>query len=308
MEPVLRPIRHTPTPTVEKEDTQNPRSTPAPVRYPLHYVGHMHDPYETIDAARAMQAEFAAIARAVLLAALETGRDAPDLHVPQRPTRRAVFVASHTEPDEMSPATLTVFGMTLAVAGYDVDMVPYGRAVTPADLSGADLVVALPVFDYPSGDDTSAYDEAWSDAEVAALEEYVANGGFLVLTNSARRLRYGHTAAADVNEDWADANALAGRFGVRYDDRRFSGEVFAAVQGGDDWVAGVTALETAGGNAVAFTAEGGEVLAALDGIPVAARLAYGRAGGRLLVLADLSLLGARQIDTPNILFWQNMLR
>ena len=43
--------------------------------------------------------------------------------------------------------------MALAWAGFDVDMVPYGAAVTSADLHDADLVIVLPVHDYPSPTD-----------------------------------------------------------------------------------------------------------------------------------------------------------
>ena len=63
-----------------------------------------------------------------------------------------------------------------------MDLIPYGQAVTAADLGSTDLVVALPVADYPSTEGDSAQDdEAWSQGEIAALEAYVTNGGLLVL-------------------------------------------------------------------------------------------------------------------------------
>ena len=46
----------------------------------------------------------------------------------------------------MSPFAMTGFGMALAWAGYDVDLIPYGQPVTAEDLAGVDLVVALQVY------------------------------------------------------------------------------------------------------------------------------------------------------------------
>jgi hypothetical protein len=70
----------------------------------------------------------------------------------------------------------------VAWEGFDVDVVPYGQAATPADLAESDLVVLLPVIDYPDPTaDPTIYDEAWSQAEVESLVTYVAQGGLMVL-------------------------------------------------------------------------------------------------------------------------------
>ena len=84
-------------------------------------------------------------------------------------------------------------------------------------------MVVLPVLDLPTpeGED-SLYDEAWTEGEMEALEAYVAGGGLLVLTNSRHRLKYG-TQGLDPNEDWSDANALASRFGVTYQEGTLTG-------------------------------------------------------------------------------------
>jgi len=52
----------------------------------------------------------------------------------------------------MAPTTFTDMGMAFEMLGFDVDMLPYGQAFGAADLADADLVVALPVVDYPSPD------------------------------------------------------------------------------------------------------------------------------------------------------------
>jgi len=46
------------------------------------------------------------------------------------------------------------------------------------------------------------------------LTSYVEQGGFLVLTNSAHHLFRGRAGVA--NEDWPDANAVAGPFGISF--------------------------------------------------------------------------------------------
>src|SRR5512135_325987 len=141
----------------------------------IHYASHIHDPYDTVGLARESGAVLQQMAQVALAAALETGRDDPDLRVAPVPDRRALFIASHTEPTLVGPIGFIDMAMTLAWAGFDVDMIPYGQPLARSDLANVDLVVALPVMDYPSldGGDVTLYDEAWNPAEIDALEDYV---------------------------------------------------------------------------------------------------------------------------------------
>lgn len=276
---------------------------------PLHYAAHIHDPYDRLELAQEMGHVLEQMARVALIAALETGQDAPDLRVSPAPDRRALFVASHTEAVHMSPTTFTDLGMTLLMSGFDVDLVPYGQQVTSADLQDADLVVALPVVDYPSPDgDPHVYDEAWSQEEIAALEDYVIGGGLLVLTNSRYRLKYGNQLL-EPNEDWQDVNTLGERFGVSYQEGSLSAESAVRPELGSQLMAGVSSLKLAPGNDVPFTvSEGTQALAvARLGEELAiALLDHGQAGGQVLVLTDVSLLGAEWESPPNMTFWQNL--
>jgi hypothetical protein len=273
----------------------------------VHYAGHLHDPYDTVELAREVGDVLEQMARVALAAALETGREDPDLHVTPRPDRRALFVASHTESVHMSPTTFTDLGMALAWEGFDVDLIPYGQAVTPADLEDTDLVVVLPVVDYPSPDgDPDLYDEAWSEEETAALEAYVAGGGLLVLTNSAHRLKYINWVQ-DPNEDWSDANALAARFGITYHNGTLSSNQ-AQTEGENPLVEGVAILELAEANGMPFSLTEGQVLAQADGELAAALVDYGQGGGQVLVLADVGLLGTGGDQPLNLTFWQNLAR
>ena len=182
----------------------------------VHYANHLHDPYDTVELAHEVGDVYQEMAEVLLTAALETAEDNPQLRVTPSPDLRALYVGSHTESAHMSASSFTEFGMALAWEGIDVDTVPYGRELTAADLEDTDLVIALPVHDYPSAEgDLSLYDESWTPNEIDLLEDWVRAGGLLVLTNSAHRLKYVNYVYEE-NEDWNDANALAERFGVQY--------------------------------------------------------------------------------------------
>ncbi len=271
----------------------------------LHYACHIHDPYDTVDLVEAVSDVWLDMARVVLAAALDPTLGEAELRVTPKADRRALIVASHTEPVHLTPSSLTEFGMALSMEGLDVDLVPYGQPVTAEELSNADLVVALPVMDYPSPEgDPDLYDEAWTEAEVAALQAYVKEGGLLVLTNSAYRLKYGNTIL-DPNEDWEDVNALASRFGVTY-----SGQVMEGVQiestADHPLLDGVQFLELAQGNALSFTLADGETLAQKGGQPAVALVPHGK--GQVLVLAEVGILGAAWGPPANLPFWRNLAR
>jgi len=271
----------------------------------IHHASHIHCPYDTVELAREMGDALEQMARVALSAALETGRDDPALRVAPPPDRRVLFVASHTESVHMAPTTFTDLGMAFSWEGFDVDMVSYGQPVTAADLEDAAFVVVLPVLDYPSPDgDPNVYDDAWSEEEIAVLETYVSEGGLLVLTNSARRLKYCNQVQ-DPNEDWSDANALAERFGISYQDGGLS-DATAWGSGGHFLMAGVTVLQLAEGNGVPFSLDEGQVLAQAGAGPVVALIDYGGAGGQVLALADAGILGSDCGEPANLDFWLNL--
>jgi len=263
----------------------------------FHYNSHVHDPYETIELAIMEGETLEAMGRVALAAALHTGRDAPVLRVTPAPTRRALFVASHTESPLMAAPGWSELGMALAWEGFDVDAVPFGTPVTPELLAGADLVVALPVFDFGEPD------EEWSAGEVQALVDHVAAGGRLAIAASAYRLRY-LNGRYEPNEDVLNVNPLAIRFGVTYGSGTI-GYASATPSGSHALVQGVTTLELAAGNGVPFTVSSGQVLARAGSQAV---LAVAGTGGRVVVLADLGMLGSAQSQSLNLPFWRNLAR
>jgi hypothetical protein len=276
----------------------------------VHHACHWHEPYDTVDLVREVGDVLEQMTRVALAAALDTARDQATLRVTPRAERRALFVASHTEATHMTPVGFTELGMALAMEGFDVDLLPYGQGVTPAELDGAHLVIVLPVMDYPSPQaDPDLYDEAWTQEEVAALEAYVDGGGFLVLTNSARRIKYGNQGL-DANEDWSDANDLASRFGVTFFEGTLQGSQVEA-DTPHPLLEGIERLELGTNTAVPFRlAESAKAaILARAGAEVAmALLEHGPAGGQVLVLADVALLAAGRTEPQNLPFWQNLAR
>lgn len=280
----------------------------------IHYASHIHAPYDTVKLAREKSDVFVQMAQVALSAVLETA-GAESLRITPRPTHRLLFVGSHTEPVHMSPAAFMDFGLTMAMEGFDVDVIPYGSVVTPSALEDADLVIVLPVLDYPTQEgDVGLYDESWSVEESAVLRDYVAAGGLLVLTNSAQRLKY-FNRTLDFNEDWSDVNLLAEQFGISY----FGGDNSAPVgklelRKRHPLMRGVDSLGLAEGNAVLFktirSAGTGEVqvLAQTRSGLIAALVGYGEQGGEVLALADVGILNTSGGGPANLYFWRNLAR
>jgi len=258
--------------------------------------GYAHSPYDTVERIQDLGDLMEEVASIALIAALETGGDLPDLRPFPEPDRRALIVASHTEVAHMTPATLIDFVRALAWEGFDVDVIPYGQALTAADLADAGLVVVLPVIDYASPDgDLGLYDETRAAGEVESLAAYVESGGLLVLTNSANRIQFGRTF--DINEDWEDANALSEHFGITFEPGVLSASR-AQVCSEHPLMGDRFALTLLKDNAVPFSMQTGEILAEVGGSPVVGLVDYGEAGGQVLVLADVGMLGYAGLMPP----------
>ncbi len=275
----------------------------------VHYAGHIHDPYDTVDLAAEEGDVLEQMARVALAAALDTEAAGSDLRVTPRSDRRALFIASHTQAPHMSPVTFTEMGMALALEGFDVDLLPYGQAVTAGALQDTDLVIVLPVLDFPGEDnDPDLYDEAWTQEEISALEAYVAEGGLLVLTNSAHRLKYGNRGLGP-NEDWDALNDLASRFGITYDEGVIPGSQASAVTD-HPLLSGATTLEMGSNNGIPFSLSEtvtAQVLVEADGQPVVA-LVDVNDGGQVIVLADVGMFTTAGGVPHNLTFWRNLAR
>jgi hypothetical protein len=252
---------------------------------------YAHSPYDTLETAQGLGDLMEQVTTVALIAALETGQDRPELRVAPEPDRRALIVASHTEVVHMSPSALIDLDRALAWEGFDVDVIPYGQAVTSEDLANSELVVVLPIIDYPSpSGDLTLYDEAWSDEEIESMLAYVEQGGLLVLTNSANRILLG--MVFEVNEDRQDVNALAKHFGIVFEDGALPPSSIRIREEHPlmKRQSGLTLIED---NGVPFTMRRGETLAEVNGMPVIGLVNYGEAGGQVLVLVDVGILGIR---------------
>jgi hypothetical protein len=264
--------------------------------------GTFHSPYDTIEIVQDQGEVMEQSVSMALSAALELPQDG-DLRVTPEPERRALIIATHTEVLHMAPPMLISLDRALAWEGFDVDVIPYGQSPTAEDLADSDLVLVLPVIDYPGADgDPSLYDEEWSVDEIDRLVTYVDQGGFLVLVNSANRLSFG--TIADANEDWDGVNALAAPFGVSYGGDPFPGNT-AYFAGTHRLAENLPRMGMVSGNGLPISLQAGEILAESGRQAALALVSYGAAGGEVLVLSDLGSLevyGAVDPDENSLTF------
>lgn len=268
-------------------------------------AGNIHSPYDTIELAQAESTTLQQMAQMALDTVLIVPQQASAPGASAAPARRAVFVASHTEPVHMTPANLTSFGLALSAAGFDVDTVPFGQPVTPQDLQNAALVIVLPSIQFTTAqNNTNSSLSTWSSAEVAALQGYAAQGGFLIITNSAHRLKYTNKTW-EINQQATDQNAVSQSFGITFENGTVSGSR-AYPTGEGPLTHGVSLLDLAADNSVPFQVQSGQALAQVSGKNVAVLVDVGSSGGKVLVLGDLGILGINNQGPTNHTFWQNI--
>lgn len=267
------------------------------------YAGHLHDPYDTPDLAAESGVAFMEMAQIGIEAVLNPPTQRPNIEAAPEPEMRVVYAGSHNEGIHQSPSALFDFNMLLGSRGIDIDHIPYSTPVTAAGLADAAMVIVLPVFDYPPEDETAAYDERWTESELDVLEEYAREGGLLVLTNSANRLKYANTVY-ESNEDWQEMNTLADRFGAEYVE--IPGQVLSTstAEGQSELLQAAGRLKGADQNTLGIRADIGAALASMDGTPTMVLLEAGE--GEVLILGDLGFLSANWGDLTNQPFWQNL--
>jgi hypothetical protein len=248
----------------------------------IHYSNHWHDSYETVDLVRSVSDVLVNMAKVALMGAIETGRESATWRDLSQDKPRALFVASHTAPPSMV-TSLRELGMALSTVGFDVDALPYGTPVTAVELENANIVVLLPTYDYPS-----AADESWSEAELAALTQYINNGGLLVVTNS--EIAHIMTVPAhDFNEDILDINDLLIPLGITFNESDENPER-AKLAISHALTKDAVTLLTYGDAGVTFSLEEGEVLYTSNSRPMVALVDVGGKGGQVLVIGDLAIL------------------
>jgi len=265
----------------------------------IHYSNHFHDPYETIELAREVGNVLEEMTKVALAAALETGYIQPELRVSPAPTQRALFVASHTEPVSMVTTMTRELGMALAWEGFDVDLVPYGQGLTQSDLENAGAVILLPTLDYPG-----PHEESWSEGQLALLDEYVTEGGFLIVTNSANSFAMTRPIN-DKNEDVLDLNPLLNQIGVEFEEGTTHAQI-AKPASEHVLTNGVNYLSSYPENSVLFTMDSGDELFEINGHPVIGIVDYGEQGGEVLIVSDISLLFDNSGDATNLTFIKNI--
>ncbi|MBN1266130.1 MAG: M28 family peptidase [Anaerolineales bacterium] len=267
------------------------------------YAGHMHDPYDMPELAAESGVAFMEMAQLGIEAVLHPPEVRPNIEAVPEPVQRVVFAGSHNEMIHMSPSGFFDFNMLLGAHGLDVDHIPYGTPVSTESLAETAMVIVLPVDDYPASDEFAAYDESWTEEELDVLETYAREGGFLVITNSANRLKYANTVY-EPNEDWLEMNALTERFGAVFEAIPDQGVSTSVSTGVSEFLPAAGRLKGANLNTLGIEVEAGTPLARLDDTPTVVLLEAGE--GEVLILGDIGFLSADWGDLTNQPFWQNL--
>ena len=265
----------------------------------IHYSGHMHDPYETAELAREVGDVLEEMTKVALAAAVETGNTQTELRVPPTPEKRALIVASHTEPVSMVTTVTRELGMALAWEGFDVDLIPYGQPLTQSDLENVGVAILLPTLDYPG-----PHEEIWTEAELELLDTYVSEGGILIVTNSAASF----AMTRPINDEIEDAlaiNSLLEPMGAAFQSGILQGD-FAMASGTHPITSEVSYLSLYSGNSVPFTMDTGVELAQINNQSAIGLVQYGDQGGEILIVADISLLFDSSGNANNLVFIKNI--
>ena len=269
-----------------------------------HYANHFHDPYETVERVREVGDKFVEMTKVMLTAALETGKTQPNLRVTSAPEQRALIVGSHTESINLITAMLRELGMALAWEGFDVDMIPYGQAITTADLKNVGIVVLPPTLDYPG-----PHNENWSESEIALLTEYVLTGGLLLVTNTS--YNYSTKIPLDENnEDSRKINTLLEPMGISFKHGKIGGDKDEIAKAVVDHplTENSTYLTYNKIFGVPFSMESGLELIRADYKTIVGLIDYGEQGGQVLVIADMGILQADSVGAKNLEFIKNIAR
>lgn len=265
----------------------------------IHYSGHLHDPYETVELAREVGDVLEEMAKVALGAALETGRSQPELRIPTPPAKRALLVASHTEPVSMATTVTRELGMALAMEGFDVDLIPYEHFLAQSDLENVGVVILLPTLDYPG-----THEEIWKEEELKILDQYISEGGFLIVTNSAGSFAMTRPLD-DENEDTLDFNSLLSPAGIEFKTGKIRGDIAMPVSE-HSLTDGIGYMTLYAGNGVPFEMNEGQELFEVNRHAIVGLASYGDQGGEVLVVADISLLFDNSGDANNLAFVKNI--
>ncbi len=273
----------------------------------IHYAGHLHSPYDTLERVLDQLPAFEQMATMALSNVLNMTDDLPEMRLTPASDKHVLFIASQTEAIHTSVNILNNFAQTFAMFGYDVDGIPFGETFSEEDLATADVVVVLPTIDYQLDTEDPTDDVAWSDAEIEALVNYVDAGGFMIITNSWRANDPFSLVGTVYNEDWADMNALTEHFGVSFNDARpsYNYQLLADTPLLDD----IESLSYGVDTAVSFSAETGITLIGESADkPLLSGLQYGDNGGLVLVVGDYGILrSVGELGRPtNLQLWFNI--
>jgi hypothetical protein len=190
--------------------------------------------------------------------------------------------------------------MAFGWEGFDVDLIPYGQALTPADLQNVGVIVLPPALNFPGQPP-----EIWSETELALLQGYVADGGLLVVVNSA--YLYASTIGLRTpNLNVRSVNPLLEPMGIKFMLGGAGSDGTAQSASEHPLTLDASYLTLNGNNAVAFGMQAGLTLIRGAGRPLVGLVDFGTRGGQVLVIAELGLIQNSSVGAKNTQFLKNI--
>lgn len=275
----------------------------------INYAGNLHSPYDTLDLAETQADAWVDMVHVALGSIINGTHTTERLSPVPEPSRRIVFVGSHLEATNMMSTAVAEWGMVLSAIGFDVDVIPYGQTMTAEDIEGVAGVFLFPAYDYTADD---SYDVGWTEEEADLLEDYVSDGGFLIVTNMSRRINYDNIPA-DANEDMLDMNVIVERYGVTFTDDPIAATEYRIITD-SPLFDGIESFSTGDGTAVKFTADAHPPLIGYgENSPLVTGFNHGENNGVILIIGDVGMFntdffipGERIFENVNLPMWKNL--
>ena len=281
-------------------DTQRMLGRP----YVTHHAGFLHSPYDTSQRVVEHQDVLLQMAHLVMGMVLSTD-GSENWYLTRPPDKRAVIVASYHQPATLVTAGMRDFLLLAAMRGYDVDVIPYGTALTDDGIRDAEFVMVMPPEDYALPGPTSET-VVIPPSAATVLEQYVGTGGVLMLVNSGYVVGLNGNQTV-VNEDSSAMNVLGQPFGIHFGNvTRQAKTVFTEP---DTWLGQrVPTIALKQTTAVGIELTYGEPLAGVTSTTsILATVDYG--AGHVVAIGEGTIFYGNYAteSTPNIELWKALL-
>ena len=263
-------------------------------------AGHIHDPYDTLALVKDMEEMYLDMARLGIAAAFMP-YDRVNF-ITRQNLKEVVFLANHTEDPHLTPTGFVGLSQILMESGYRISVIPFSAELKNEAVDQAEMVVVLPAYDFSVSDPPWIGDDAaWTQEEAKIIDQYVQNGGKVLVVNCGSRLKFANRVM-EPNEDWNELNTLTEQWSVTF--TGISGEDLRLSPKDSELLDGVNTIDVSSLTTVDFSVSQGSILIGTQDRAYLAEIEVGE--GKVLILADMTLLGDRETGLGYYRFLVNL--